>query len=158
VLDGLEDEHIFDRLGGGVTLQFNVTIADQARPAFVVVSPSGSRSLAGTAAAIRARDDDSRRLIATALANVIVEAVVTFPPVEVPSHQILSLGVGDVIALGLPADAALPLEVDGHHLADVRPARAGAELACQVVSTVVGGGTPFPDRPPIVMPALGGLL
>ncbi|MEI2654846.1 MAG: FliM/FliN family flagellar motor C-terminal domain-containing protein [Microthrixaceae bacterium] len=61
----------------------------------------------------------------------------TFPSVQVPSHRILALDVGDVIGLGADPDAVLPLRVDGLHLADVRPARAGSDVACQIVSTAV---------------------
>ena len=53
--------------------------------------------------------------------------------------SLLGLDVGDVVSLGTETDQSLPLRVDGRHLADVRPARVGNDVACQVVATAVDG-------------------
>ncbi len=110
---------------------------------------------------IAAAPAESRAILASVLADVVVEAIVTFPSVQVPSHRILALDVGDVIGLGADPDAVLPLRVDGLHLADVRPARAGSDVACQIVSTAVttsrnSGTTPVSS--PTGPSAPGGLL
>ncbi|MFN8051646.1 MAG: FliM/FliN family flagellar motor C-terminal domain-containing protein [Acidimicrobiales bacterium] len=138
-LTELEEIELSDHLASGVVIELAVSLGDPAPPLFVVVGSTGARLLTGTSgAAVALADADvSRQVMTSVLADVVVEAVVTFPPVQVPSHTVLALGVGDVVKLGYGTDQPLPLHVDGHHLADVRPARAGTEVACQVVATTL---------------------
>lgn len=158
VLRTLEEEELYERLLGGVSLELNVTLAEQSHPLYVLVSGTGARILSGRNANAGSGNGDtqSRRMVTAALSEVLVEAVVTFPPVSVPSQRILRLGIGDVLPLGLPTDHPLPLDIDGRHLADVRPARVGDQLACQVVRTALtAAGTDPVHRS---NPTAGGLL
>lgn len=138
ILVGLEPHEINDRLAGGVSTEWLIRIGSTDRPLLVVVSARGARHLAGSGgvAAAETSAEESGRLLRSVMADVVVEAVVSFPPVDVPSQTVLRLGVGDVLGLSHGTDDPLPMQVDGLHLADVRPARAGDELACQVVATV----------------------
>jgi len=145
LLDGLEEHDLSSRISGGITVTLTVTVGEHTQPLIVVFAPAAARHLAGTATTSASSSDapteDNRAVLRSVLADVVVEAVVTFPPVQVPSHRILGLDVGDVIGLGTHPDHPLPLRVDGMHLADVRPARSGNDVACQVVSTTIGGST-----------------
>ena len=138
VLTDLEEADLSARLAAGVAIDVMVTIGEHTQPLIVVLGPAAARLLAGSAVTTTAAAPaESRAILASVLADVVVEAIVTFPSVQVPSHRILALDVGDVIGLGADPDAVLPLRVDGLHLADVRPARAGSDVACQIVSTAV---------------------
>ena len=138
VLTDLEEADLSGRLAAGVAIDVMVTIGEHTQPLIVVLGPAAARLLAGSAVTTTAAAPaESRAILASVLADVVVEAIVTFPSVQVPSHRILALDVGDVIGLGADPDAVLPLRVDGLHLADVRPARAGSDVACQIVSTAV---------------------
>ena len=138
VLTDLEEADLSARLAAGVAIDVMVTIGEHTQPLIVVLGPAAGRLLAGSAVTTTAAAPaESRAILASVLADVVVEAIVTFPSVQVPSHRILALDVGDVIGLGADPDAVLPLRVDGLHLADVRPARAGSDVACQIVSTAV---------------------
>lgn len=138
VLTDLDEADLSARLAAGVAIDVMVTIGEHTQPLIVVLGPAAARLLAGSAVTTTAAAPaESRAILASVLADVVVEAIVTFPSVQVPSHRILALDVGDVIGLGADPDAVLPLRVDGLHLADVRPARAGSDVACQIVSTAV---------------------
>lgn len=144
LLDGIEEHDLSARIAAGITVTLSVTICEHTEPLIVVFGPAAARHLAGagtTTTTSEAPAGSSRAVLRSVLADVVVEAVVTFPPVQVPSHRILGLDVGDVIGLGTDPDHPLPLRVDGLHLADVRPARSGNDVACQVVSTAVGDST-----------------
>lgn len=162
VLTDLEEAELSGRLAAGVAIDVMVTIGEHTQPLIVVLGPAAARLLAGSAVTTTAAAPaESRAILASVLADVVVEAIVTFPSVQVPSHRILALDVGDVIGLGADPDAVLPLRVDGLHLADVRPARAGSDVACQIVSTAVttsrnSGTTPVSS--PTGPSAPGGLL
>ena len=161
VLRDLEEMQLSDRLGDGALVEFAVSLADPGLPLYVVIGANGVRSLTGDVAGAVAAStpaDASRRLMESVLADVVVEAVVTFPPVSVPSHRVLALGIGDVVGLGYSTGEPLPLRVDGTHLADVRPARSGTELACQVVSTTVSSAMFIAPSPRSDLPAPGGIL
>ena len=138
VLTDLDEADLSARLAAGVAIDVMVTIGEHTQPLIVVLGPAAARLLAGSAVTTTAAAPaESRAILASVLADVVVEAIVTFPSVQVPSHRILALDVGDVIGLGADPDAVLPLRVDGLHLADVRPARAGSDVACQIVSTAI---------------------
>lgn len=82
----------------------------------------------------QASDPPSER-IAELLASVEVELVVEFSPVMMPSAEVLSLSVGDVIPLDTNLDEPLTASVSGTPLFKVRPARNGKRLTCQVLGT-----------------------
>lgn len=162
VLTDLEEADLSARLAAGVAIDVMVTIGEHTQPLIVVLGPAAARLLAGSAVTTTAAAPaESRAILASVLADVVVEAIVTFPSVQVPSHRILALDVGDVIGLGADPDAVLPLRVDGLHLADVRPARAGSDVACQIVSTAVTTSRNSGNHPvssPTGPSAPGGLL
>lgn len=138
LLTDLEPHEITHRFAAGVATEWLIRIGAADRPLFIVFSPRGAHHLAGSggAAAAETSAEENGRLLRSVMADVVIEAVVSFPPVDVPSETVLRLDVGDVLGLGHGTDDPLPMQVDGLHLADVRPARAGDELACQVVATV----------------------
>lgn len=149
LLSDLEEHELADRIAGGATATIMVTIGEHTQPLLIVLAPSAARHLAGSTVTTTAESpaEHSRALLESVLADVVVEAIVTFPSVQVPSHRILALDVGDVIGLGTDPDQPLPLRVDGHHLADVRPARAGGDVACQIVSTAITRPHPHSTAP-----------
>lgn len=138
ILGDLEPHQINELMAAGVVAEWLVGLAGADRSLLVVFSARGAHHLAGSGGASTAETtaEENSRLLRSVMADVVVEAVVSFPPVTVPSTTVLRLDVGDVLRLHHGTDEPLPLQVDGLHLADVRPARAGEELACQVVSTV----------------------
>jgi flagellar motor switch protein FliM len=75
-----------------------------------------------------------RQRVAERMLDVPVELVVEFDQARLTSAQILDLAVGDVVALNHPVDSPLTATVDGVSTFQVRPARAGKRLACQVVA------------------------
>lgn len=157
----LEEPDIEARLASGAVVTVTVTIGEHRQPLLLVVGAAAARHLAGSAttAAIEAIAGQSREVLEGVLADIVVEAVVSFPAVMVPSHRILGLDVGDVITLDTHPDQPLPLRVDGRRFADVLPARAGGDVACQVVATAIDGVAathPVPSRPASSGP--GGLL
>lgn len=141
VLTSLEEDEISARLASGVVVELTVTVAGHSQPLLVVLGPPAARHLSGAVAvsAVEAPAEESRAAIRALLTEVVIEAVVSFPPILVPSRTVLGLDVGDVVSLGTETDQSLPLRVDGRHLADVRPARVGNDVACQVVATAVDG-------------------
>ena len=134
-----EETDLNERLSGGVVVVISVALGDQLLPLHVVLGPSATRELAGVRTAAShttpLSKSDSERHMQAALQHVSVEVVVAFDPIVVPSHQLLSLDVGDVIALKTAPNSPLPLFVHDRKLASVLPARAGTHVACQVVST-----------------------
>lgn len=100
---------------------------------------------AGVHAQVSRNDSEAaRRRLATRLLDVPVELTVAFDPARLTSGQILDLAVGDVLALNHPVDVPLTATVDGIKTFDVRPARAGKRLACQVVATTDADPTTIP--------------
>lgn len=154
----LEEPELTELLASGATANLMITIGDHTQPLLLVLSAQAARHLSGTTgpAPVDASAEGNLALLRSVLADVVIEAVVSFPSIQVPSHTILGLDVGDVIGLGTDPERPLPLRVDGHHLADVRPARVGGDVVCQVVSTVVQSTAPAPSRSGSSAP--GGLL
>lgn len=144
-VDDIEEPELVARLAGGLTVEIEVTSGDETLPFTIVLGPSAARLLTGAASVstTEAPAGHSERVIRSVLSDVPLEAVVTFPTVEVPSHRILGLDVGDILELVTTPDTPLPLSVDGLHLADVRPAIVAGDVACQVVRTTTGSTAPF---------------
>ncbi|MDA8034477.1 MAG: FliM/FliN family flagellar motor switch protein [Actinomycetota bacterium] len=71
------------------------------------------------------------------LLDAPVEVSVSFPEVVLSTDELLSLSVGDVIALQQPEGLPLRLNVDGNHFCDVVPTTKGKRLACMVVESKV---------------------
>lgn len=84
-----------------------------------------------------------QELLAERLNDVAVEVCVDFAPTTLSSRDVLALQVGDVLALGQPTDATLTAAVKGIPVFQVRPARKGKRLACQIVTRE----TPRRSRP-----------
>lgn len=145
----IEEVEIEARLGGGATVAVTVTVGEHVHPFTLLFGAGAARFLAGTTGptATESLPGQSRHLLERVLSDVVVEAVVAFPPVLVPSHRIIGLDIGDVIGLGTHPDDPLPLRVDGRRIADVLPARAGGDVACQVVSTAIDPSTFHADDP-----------
>lgn len=90
----------------------------------------------------RTDSENIRSRISARLLDVPVEVIVEFNEATLTSGEILDLEVGDVLALNHAVDEPLMASVDGVGTFQVRPARAGKRLACQVV------GTADPHHPP----------
>lgn len=82
--------------------------------------------------------ESSRERLAGRLLDVPVDLIVEFDRATLTSGEILDLAVGDVIALDHAVGRPLMASVDGIPTFEVRPARAGKRLACQVVGTAPG--------------------
>lgn len=135
----LEEPEIAAMLGSCVSAEFSVIIDEVESPFLIVLSETATSSILGGNTvdfAASANQADTRRVLVSVLAGVPVEAVVSFPTVDVASRTVLGLDVGDVVSLGYSTDALLSLSVDGVPLGTVRPARSGSGLSCQVVTTV----------------------
>ncbi|HSL57014.1 MAG TPA: flagellar motor switch protein FliM [Acidimicrobiales bacterium] len=100
-------------------------------PVLDTISASSNHAQIG-----RADADLARRRVADRLLDVPVELHVDFAPAHLRSTEILSLQVGDVLALGQAVDTTLTASVGGMPTFLVRPARSGKRLACQIVSPV----------------------
>jgi len=145
------ESELNDRLAAGSTVTITVVIGDERLPLHIVLGPAATRELAG----VRSQSthttplskSESELKMQSALASVSVEVVVAFEPIKLPSHRVLALDVGDIISLRMTPDSALPLFVDERRLAEVRPARSGTQVACQVVSTF-RDGTPDSSATP----------
>jgi flagellar motor switch protein FliM len=86
----------------------------------------------------------ARKRLHARMLDVPVELKVEFDPATLTSGQIVDLEVGDVLTLNHHVDVPLTATVDGVKTFEVRPARAGKRLACQVVTTVGTDPTPMP--------------
>jgi flagellar motor switch protein FliM len=81
----------------------------------------------------RTDSENTRSRLSARLLDVPVEMIVEFNEASLTSGEILDLAVGDVIALNHAIDVPLTASVDGVATFEVRPARSGKRLACQVV-------------------------
>lgn len=149
VLEDLDEEQSAAALASGATVTFEATVGDHRRPFHLVLGAHAARSLTGAAptAPVATSVDRSREILQHVVADVVVEAVVAFPPVLVASHRILALDVGDVIGLGSSTDQPLPLRIGQRQFATVLPARAGGDVACQVVATAFDAAGPHEFHP-----------
>ena len=127
-------------LGDPMTATFSVTV-DESVAEFHLVLSEGTISalLGGSDATGDGVVGDSQRVIQSVLGEVLLETVVDFPTVRVPSRTVLGIDIGDVIDLGVPADALLSIRVADLEFGAVRPARSGTGLACQIVTTSLSG-------------------
>lgn len=75
----------------------------------------------------------SRAQVATRLHDVPVEVRVVFPPITLPSSEIVDLHVGDVLPLGRPVDAPMWGLIENLRVLEVRPGRRNKRLAAEVV-------------------------
>lgn len=98
------------------------------QPILDTIAQAASRSQVS-----RSDSENIRHRLANRLLDVPVDVIVEFAEASLTSGEILDLNVGDVIALNHPVDAPLTASVDGIGTFEVRPARAGKRLACQVV-------------------------
>lgn len=132
------------RLSGGSVVTMSVNFGDSDYPLYLVLGPEATRELAGVRSQAThttpLSKTESELSMQAALQQVSVEVVVSFDPVAVASHRLMSLDVGDVIPLRTTLDAALPLYVDAKRFASVLPARSGTQVACKVVDTFSPNG------------------
>lgn len=56
-----------------------------------------------------------------------------FPPITLPSAEIVDLHVGDVLPLGRPVDAPMWGMIEDLRVLEVRPGRRNKRLAAEVV-------------------------
>ena len=142
-----EELELSEMLGASMTAEFTVTLDENVTQMYLVMSGSLVSAVAGApgGSSAAAEASDARRAIESVLAGVPLEAVIRFPPVNVSSRTVLGVGIGDVINLGLSTDELLSLRVEDLLFGNVRPARSGLGLACQVVSTPpLGSAEPSP--------------
>ena len=140
----LSESELNTRLSGGCTVALSVSFGDQHLPMHLVLGQDATRELAGVRSQAThttpLSKSESERSMQAALEQVNVEVVVSFEPVPVPSHRLMSLDVGDVIPLRVSPESPLPLFVDAKRFAAVRPARSGTQVACKVVDTFPPAG------------------
>lgn len=159
-LSSATEAELNTRLSGGSLVTLTVRFGEQQLHMHLVLGQAATRELAG----IRPQathttplsKSESERSMQAALARVSVDAVIAFEPVTMPSHRLMTIEVGDVIRLRTPADAPLPLYVDGKRLANVLPARSGTQVACKVVETFFPTGDAH--EPVTASPSTGGSL
>ena len=152
VPDELDEADVAALLGVSMTATFDVAIDETVLQLYLVLSGATVTAVLGSGAGDPAAEleiGDAQRVIQAVLADVVLEAVVNFPSVTVPSRTVLGIDIGDVIGLGVSTDSVLNFKVDELDFGTVRPARSGAALACQVVTTAnrTGGSTPGPAKP-----------
>ncbi|MEZ5321068.1 MAG: FliM/FliN family flagellar motor switch protein [Microthrixaceae bacterium] len=133
-----QDTDLAERMGSAFTAEFEATVGEATYPLYLTVSRSGAEYLLRGVAVEAADSELTDHLRDRFVRNVPLEAVVAFPAISLPSHRLLALAVGDVIGLRHGIGRPLALTVDGIRVAEVRPARAGDEVACQVLTTVIG--------------------
>lgn len=77
--------------------------------------------------------EQSRAQVASRLHDVPVEVRVVFPPITLPSAEIVDLHVGDVLPLGRPVDAPMWGMIEDLRVLEVRSGRRNKRLAAEVV-------------------------
>lgn len=124
-----------------VTLEMKVGREDN--KATLCFTYSALQPILDTIASVSSHGQPGRNDIALARAQlsermleVPVDVAIEFAPTKLTSAAIVELEVGDVIALGHPTSKELTATVGGTPTFQVRAARAGKRLACQIVENV----------------------
>ncbi len=81
----------------------------------------------------RRSDPDAASAVRDGLAGVDITLRAEVGDVRMPVREVLALKPGDVVGLGIPADAAMGLRVDDVLLHHVRPGRHGRARAIQIL-------------------------
>jgi flagellar motor switch protein FliM len=93
------------------------------------VAPSYSKRPEGSGA----RDPEAAEAVRTGLGEIEITLRAEVGETRLPVREVLALSPGDIVPLGIPADAPIALQADGVRLHDVRPGRHGRARAVQVV-------------------------
>jgi flagellar motor switch protein FliM len=86
----------------------------------------------------REEDPESAAAIRAGLGGVDITLRAEVGDVRMPVREVLALKPGDVIPLGIPADAPMALRADDVTLHHVRPGRHGRARAIQILGPAEG--------------------
>jgi flagellar motor switch protein FliM len=87
----------------------------------------------------READPESAAAVREGLGGVDITLRAEVGDVRMPVREVLALQPGDIIPLGIPADAAMALRADDVTLHHVRPGRHGRARAIQILGPAEGG-------------------
>jgi flagellar motor switch protein FliM len=79
-------------------------------------------------------DPDAAEAVRVGLGDIDITLRAEVGETRLPVREVLSLAPGDIVRLGIPADAPIALQADGVRLHDVRPGRHGRARAVQVLA------------------------
>jgi len=124
----------------GIRVGDSSTTATLAIPAEALLPQLGQPSVAATTG-------NTREKVASQLGWVPIEVALSLSPVLVNPSRVLSLAVGDLLAIPHPQHRPLNLTVDGETLARAAVGANRSRLACVVVSSAAENETPQKRRP-----------
>lgn len=78
-------------------------------------------------------EDQDEELLRASLATIDAEARVEVGAVELTIDEVLRLGEGDIVSLGIPASTGVTVYVDGVPVHHARPGRSGTRRAVQIL-------------------------